>query len=105
MASEPFTAAEIEELRERDRAYRNGSSSSNSSNSSTRKPQIEWPRLHEDALYGLAGRYVEDLKKYTEADPAFVLLNFLTIFGCLIDSKPHYMTGRVKQHTNLSLVG
>lgn len=40
-------------------------------------------------MYGLAGRVVEQLADFTEADPAGMLTSFLTIFGGLVGPGPH----------------
>jgi hypothetical protein len=43
-----------------------------------------WPRLANEALYGLAGEFVRLVEPHTESDPAALLLQFLTGFGNLI---------------------
>lgn len=42
-----------------------------------------WPILEEAALYGLAGEVVRTLLPHTEADPAALVANFLSIFGLM----------------------
>jgi hypothetical protein len=40
-----------------------------------------WPRLHPDALHGIAGDYVRIVAPRTEAPPVGLLTHFLTCFG------------------------
>jgi hypothetical protein len=48
-----------------------------------------WPKLHSDALHGLAGDVVRVLEPHTEADPAGLLVTFLSGFGSIIGPGPH----------------
>lgn len=52
-----------------------------------------WPRLAEEALYGLPGDIVRTIDPYTEADQVAVLLNVLTAFGCIIGPSAHANVG------------
>ena len=54
-------------------------------------PQLpdRWPKLHSDALYGLPGKVVQALAEHTEADPAGLLLTYLTTFGVAVGPAPH----------------
>jgi hypothetical protein len=52
-----------------------------------------WPSLAPEALYGLAGRIVETVAPYTEADPVAVLAHLLVGIGNLIGSGPHALVG------------
>ncbi len=67
------------------------------------------PRVHDDddgwpappdraAFHGLAGRVVEFVDPFTEADQAAVLGTFLTAFGCALNSGPHARVGP-ERHT------
>ncbi len=40
-----------------------------------------WPRLRDEAFYGLPGDVVRALEPHTEADPAGLLVTFLSMFG------------------------
>ncbi|MEX3616483.1 phage NrS-1 polymerase family protein [Paenibacillus glucanolyticus] len=52
----------------------------------------EWDgKLGEMALYGLAGDVVRLIDPHTEADPAALLINFLTMFGNMVGTGPHFM--------------
>jgi len=54
----------------------------------------EWPQaLALEAFYGLAGEFVHAVDPYTEADPAAILLQFLTAFGSVVGSGPRFMVG------------
>jgi len=58
-------------------------------------PRIEWwPSLAPHALHGLAGRVVETIAPYTEADPVAVLAHLLVGIGNLIGPGPHAVVGR-----------
>jgi hypothetical protein len=46
------------------------------------------PELPDAALYGLAGEVTRDLADVTEADPAALLLTFLTMFGNAAGPEP-----------------
>jgi hypothetical protein len=60
-----------------------------------------WPVMDAAAYYGLAGQIVETIDPHTEADPAAILIQFLTAFGNVIGSNPHYLVEADKHHTNL----
>src|ERR1700689_2124262 len=62
------------------------------------------PPLAEPALYGIAGRIVNSLAPHTEADPAAVLLQFLSAFGNLVGPVPHCRVGATRHGLNLFVV-
>ncbi len=66
--------------------------SSKLSGSKNLKPsEPEWIKpLEKEALYGLAGDVVKTLEPQTEADPAALLFSFLTAFGNIVGSDPHF---------------
>jgi hypothetical protein len=73
-----------------------------------RRPQIPWPEaLGEEAFYGLAGDIVRTIAPETEADPAGLLLQFLTGFGNLTGRHAYFQVGATRHYTNLyvGLVG
>jgi hypothetical protein len=47
------------------------------------------PAMSPDAYYGLAGRIVDTIKPYTEADPVALLLNILVAVGNVVGRGPH----------------
>ncbi|MEK3788066.1 phage NrS-1 polymerase family protein [Paenibacillus sp. FSL K6-1230] len=52
----------------------------------------EWDgKLGEMALHGLAGDVVRLIDPHTEADPAALLINFLTMFGNMVGTGPHFV--------------
>ena len=53
----------------------------------------QWPVLSEKALYGLAGDFVRLACENSEADPAAVLMTFLTRFGIECGPGPHVEVG------------
>ena len=63
-----------------------------------------WPTLDPAAMYGLAGRVVEQLKPYTEADPVGMLTSFLTTFGALVGPGPHFMVEGARHPARLFTV-
>lgn len=53
---------------------------------------VEWEgQLRPEALYGLAGDVVRLIEPHTEADPAALLMNFLTIFANVVGPEPHFI--------------
>jgi len=60
-----------------------------------------WPILNEAAYYGLAGDVVKTIDPHTEADPAGVLTQFLTMFGNIVGNNPYYQVESDRHRTNL----
>jgi len=53
-------------------------------------PRVEaWPRVDSAAFYGLAGRIVEAIDPYSEADPAATLAHVLVAVGNVSGPRPH----------------
>jgi hypothetical protein len=72
------------------------------------RPLRGWPEpLGEATYYGLAGRLVQVADPCTEADPAGVLLTFLTMVGNVMGRGPHLTFGTELHRCNLfiGLVG
>lgn len=59
------------------------------------------PALNECALHGPAGRFVEAVLPETEASAAPLLLQYLTLFGNVIDHRPYFRAGADEHYTNL----
>jgi Protein of unknown function (DUF3987) len=60
-----------------------------------------WPKpLAREAFHGLAGDFVRAVEPYSEADPAAILLQFLTAFGSVIGSSPCFMVGATAHRLN-----
>jgi hypothetical protein len=53
------------------------------------------PTLGDEAFHGLPGEFVRTVDPYSEADPAAVLLTFLTTFGCYVGPSPRILAGGV----------
>jgi len=66
-----------------------------------------WPILPENALFGLAGEVVKLATRHSEADPAAVLLTFLTAFGAAAGRSRYLRVGDALHHARLfvALVG
>jgi DNA-binding MarR family transcriptional regulator len=62
------------------------------------------PRLDEAAFHGLAGRFVNVVLPHTEADPAALLLCFVTAFGNLVGPGPHAVVSGTNHPARLSLL-
>ena len=58
----------------------------------------QWPELGQDALSGLAGRFVELASRNSEADPAAILLTFLMRFGVEVGAGPFLFVGDSKHY-------
>ena len=69
-----------------------------------RPSALQLPALAVAALYGIAGRIVNNLTPHTEADPAAILLQFLAAFGNLVGPAPHCRVGATRHGLNLFIV-
>lgn len=64
----------------------------------------DWPVLDPQALFGLAGEFVQFATENSEADPAAVLATFLVQFGVEIGREPVFMVGDTPHRTRLASV-
>jgi hypothetical protein len=66
-----------------------------------------WPRLAREAFHGFAGRLVEAIDPYTEADPVATLAHTLAAVGNLIGPGPHARVQHDRHpcRLNVALVG
>jgi hypothetical protein len=62
------------------------------------------PHLPEAALQGPAGQAIRTIAPHTEADPAALLLQLLTVFGNLLGRGPHCLVDATRHSLNLYLV-
>lgn len=53
--------------------------------------------------FGVFGEIVSQIEPHTEADPVAVMLAMVTMFGCAVGHKPHFVVGATPHHTNLFL--
>jgi Protein of unknown function (DUF3987) len=60
-----------------------------------------WPKIRPEAFHGLAGEIVRLCDPETEADPAAVLLQFLTGFGNMVGRRPHFVVNATRHYLNL----
>ena len=63
----------------------------------------EWPVFNPKALYGLAGRAVELAIRYSEADPAAVLFQFLAFFGAKCGAGVKFFVGDTVHYPRLNV--
>ena len=63
-----------------------------------------WPIMPADAYIGLSGEVVRTIEPHTEADPAALLLQFLTFFGNAVGRGPHYEVEGDRHFTVLDIV-
>jgi hypothetical protein len=61
----------------------------------------QWPNLPAAALYGLAGCVVETIGPQSEADPAAILIQFLTASANLIGPGPYCVVGHTSHNLNM----
>lgn len=61
--------------------------------------------LGEDAYYGLAGRFVRLVEPHTEADPSFLLIQFLVYAGNILGRRAFVWAGADRHYSNLFLCG
>ena len=72
---------------------------------SAQKDGKRWPSpLASDAFYGLAGAIVKVIDPYTEADPAALLVQFLTAFGNVIGRGAYFPIEATRHYFNLYVV-
>jgi hypothetical protein len=63
---------------------------------------LMWPDpIHENGFHGVAGDMVRRIAPQTEADPAALLLQFLTAWGSLAGRGPYYLVEADRHHTNI----
>src|SRR5215831_18367144 len=74
-----------------------------------RQAQAEgiWPVMDEAAFYGLAGDVVRTIEPDSESDPVAILAQYLTQFGNIVGSAPHFLIENDRHTANLfvTLVG
>src|SRR5215831_17292756 len=60
-----------------------------------------WPVMDEAAYYGLAGDVVRVIGPDTESDPVAILAQYLTAFGNIVGSAPHFIIESDRHTANL----
>jgi len=87
-----------------EKGYGKETSSAYSAYSAPQEPD-NWPQpLSKEAFHGLTGDIVHAIEPHTEADPAALLIQFLTTFGSVAGRKAHFMVEATPHHTNLFTV-
>jgi hypothetical protein len=87
-------ATAIVEPQVREGSERSERTPSDGGHSSLVSHQAPWPRpLAPEAFHGLAGAFVHAVEPHTEADPAAILLNLLTVMGALAGPALHAVAG------------
>lgn len=61
-------------------------------------PVLAPPRLSPRCLYGLIGEVVRMIEPHTEADPAAMLTQAMSLFGCLVGPSAFIRAGDAKHH-------
>jgi hypothetical protein len=64
-------------------------------------PPREFPKLAEEAFYGLAGEIVHMIEPHSEADPVLLLLSCHTYFGNAIGRGPFHVIEGTRHNPNL----
>jgi Bifunctional DNA primase/polymerase, N-terminal len=73
--------------------------------SNSHRAIASWPkRLGKRAYYGLAGEFVRAVEPVTEADPAGLLIQFITAFGNAAGRNGHFRVGAAEHRANLFCV-
>jgi hypothetical protein len=62
---------------------------------------LAWPTLDPAALFGTAGQIVNSVAPHTEADPAAILVQLLSVFGCTVGPNPHVWVANAAQRALL----
>src|SRR5215831_10082964 len=63
-----------------------------------------WPVIDKAAYHGLAGDFALALDPHTEADPAGILIQSLTVFGNIVGNSPYYLVESDRHHANLFVI-
>jgi len=64
-----------------------------------------WPEpLAPEAFQGLAGAFTKTIEPHTEADPAGILIQFLTAFGNVVGSNPYFEVEGDRHRMKLNIV-
>src|SRR6185437_3841125 len=63
-----------------------------------------WPRLSQNALYGMAGEIVRCIEPHSEADPAAILVQFLVAMGNIVGRGPYCTVEATRHYLNLATV-
>jgi hypothetical protein len=63
-----------------------------------------WPTMDDAAYYGLAGDVVRTIEPHSEADPAALLIQCLTLAGNVIGPQPYYQVESDRHRANLFAV-
>jgi hypothetical protein len=61
--------------------------------------------LGEDAYYGIAGRFVHLVEPHTEADPSFMLIQFLAYAGNIMGRRAFVWAGADRHYSNIFICG
>ncbi|MGH9338311.1 MAG: hypothetical protein ACRD1R_01660 [Acidobacteriota bacterium] len=61
----------------------------------------DWPTPDPAALYGLAGDIVRAIEPHTEADPAALLVQMLTMYGSVIGRDAYFPVQSDRHHCNI----
>lgn len=65
---------------------------------------MNWPSaLRDEALYGLAGDFVNLVLPHTEADPAALLTQFLAMFGNVVGRNPYFQVEGTHHYPRLNV--
>lgn len=59
-----------------------------------------WPKLDSSAYHGLMGEIVRTIEPETEADPAAILIQLMTMFGNAVGRSPHFIVGAASHRPN-----
>jgi len=69
--------------------------------------ETDWPTISKQAFHGIAGEFVRLVEPQTEADPAALLIQFLSATGNIIGSNAHFRVEADKHYLKINpiLVG
>jgi hypothetical protein len=81
-----------------------GQSKSRQQTADNNKQEGAWPVMDDAAYHGVAGDVVRTIAPHTESDPVAILIQFLTVFGNIIGSAPHYIVESDRHPANLFAV-
>jgi len=79
----------------------NPKSNEHKNRDSANTPDLQWPEISEEAFHGLAGKIIHMIEPHTEADPAALLIQILTVFGSVVGRGPHFKAEADEHHLNI----
>jgi len=97
--------AQLEKLKEAASGSEDRGSLDNGTCAEEHSPsQHKWPKMGDEAFYGIAGEFTKAVAPYSEADPVGILLHTLVMSGCWIGPNPHALVEHQPHPARLNFI-